>query len=457
MLTKKILSIVVGTTLVLAVFLSMFASAAITPSTFSATRCPGQSVSDPLNVDVPESAPMGDVLFVFDLTGSMADELNSAKAGATDIMNSFPATDIRFGVVSHMDYNGYFVSTGYAATYGGGGDYPYKLDQPLTSNKAAVQTAINSLTLGGGADNPESYSRVLYESYADPAIQWREGAKRIVVEFGDDRPHDISLGTGADPGRDNTVGTGDDLVLNTVLNGMNANNVELLFVSSGIWLTEWNAWAAVTGGHAYDLTGDFVTLVVNAINDGLTTPSVENLHLVASAGYAAWLTASDPMSYSGVTGVTVPFTATLTVPMGTAPGIYTFKLIAVDSRGVSYGEQKVTITVEPCAKIDIRPGCYPNCISPKYVFISVAILGTCDFDVKKVDRTSLTFGPTGSEAKVKMVYLSDVNGDGKPDLCCYFYTMDAHFKMGDTQGVLKGKMLDGKPFMGTDSVKIIPW
>jgi hypothetical protein len=81
----------------------------------------------------------------------------------------------------------------------------------------------------------------------------------------------------------------------------------------------------------------------------------------------------------------------------------------------------------------------------------------CDFDVKKVDRTSLTFGPTGSEAKVKMTYLSDVNGDGKPDLCCFFYTMDTHFKMGDTQGVLKGKMLDGKPFMGTDSVKVVPW
>jgi hypothetical protein len=398
---------------------------------------------DPVNVDVPESAPMGDVLFVFDLTGSMGEELNSAKAGATDIMNSFPATDIRFGVVSHMDYNGYFESPGYAGVYGGAGDYPYQLDQPLTSNKATVQTAINGLTLGGGADSPESYSRVLYESYADPAIQWREGAKRIVVEFGDDQPHDISLG--------------DDLVLNTVLNGMNANNVELLFVSSGIYLTEWNAWAAVTGGHAYDLTGDFVTLVVNAINDGLTNPSVENLHLVASAGYAAWLTASDPMSYSGVTGVTVPFTATLTVPMGTAPGIYTFKLIAVDSRGVSYGEQSVTITVTPCAKIDIRPGYYPNCISPRYVFTSVAIIGMCDFDVKKVDRTSLTFGPTGSEAMVKMVYLSDVNGDGKPDLCCFFYTMDTHFKMGDTQGVLKGKMLDGKPFMGTDSVMVVPW
>jgi hypothetical protein len=456
MKTNKVLSIA-GTMLVLAVFFSLLVSATITPATFSATKCPGESALDPLNVEVPMSVPKADVLFIFDLTGSMADELNSAKAGASAIMSSFPATDITFGVVSHMDYNGVYNYGGYFASYGSGPDYPYMLNQPLTGNKATVQAAINSLNLGYGDDSPESYWRVLYESYADPAIMWRDGAKRIVVEFGDDRPHDLTLGTGIDPGRDALAGTGDDLAMNPVLNGMATNNIELLFVSSGSYLTSWNTWAAMTGGHAYDLTGDFVALVVSAINEGLTNPNVENLHLVASAGYGPWLTASDPLSYSGVTGVTVPFKATITVPIGTAPGVYTFTLNAVDSHGVIYGSQEVTITVKPGLIIDIKPGCFPNCISPKYVFTPVAILGTCCVDVKKIDRNSLTFGPTGTEAKVVMTYFSDVNGDGKLDLCCYFYTMDTHFKIGDTQGILKGKMLDGKTFSGTDSVKVVPW
>jgi hypothetical protein len=108
------------------------------------------------------------------------------------------------------------------------------------------------------------------------------------------------------------------------------------------------------------------------------------------------------------------------------------------------------------ATIDIKPGCFPNTISPKYLLIPVAIIGTSTFDVKNVDRMSLTFGPTGTEAKVVMTYFSDVNGDGRLDLCCYFWMMNTHFKIGDTKGVLDGRMLDGKAFTGTDSIKIVP-
>jgi len=89
-----------------------------------------------------------------------------------------------------------------------------------------TQAAINAMTLGDGEDGPEDYTRAFFESYADSAVGWRDGAQRILVHFGDNVPHDNNLNegvttgtwsTGGDPGRDELQGTADDLDLQTVL------------------------------------------------------------------------------------------------------------------------------------------------------------------------------------------------------------------------------------------------
>ena len=68
-----------------------------------------------------------------------------------------------------------------------------------------------------------------------------------------------------------------------------------------------------------------------------------------ASGYEGWLTAVDPASkdvtIDPVSGATVDFAATLTVPAGTAAGDYTFKLSALDATLVGYGDQAVTIHV----------------------------------------------------------------------------------------------------------------
>lgn len=111
-------------------------------------------------------------------------------------------------------------------------------------------------------------------------------------------------------------------------------------------------------------------------------------------------------------------------------------------------------------KIDIKPGEAPNPINLKSKGkIPVAILSTPDFDAPKVvDKTTVTFGRTGSEPCLAPSGCKpeDVNGDGLLDLVCHFETEKAGFKEGDTQGVLKGKTLKGRPFMGIDSVVIVP-
>lgn len=58
-----------------------------------------------------------------------------------------------------------------------GTDYAYRLNQPVTGDRAEVQGAINGLYLGGGSDGPQDYTRIFYESYADPGIAWRPGGE----------------------------------------------------------------------------------------------------------------------------------------------------------------------------------------------------------------------------------------------------------------------------------------
>lgn len=109
--------------------------------------------------------------------------------------------------------------------------------------------------------------------------------------------------------------------------------------------------------------------------------------------------------------------------------------------------------------IDIKPGSFPNSINPKSRgTIPVAILSTPDFDApEEVDKTSLAFGRTGDEDSLAFCTKSaeDVNSDGLLDQVCHFNTQDTAFQMGDTEGILRGMTVDGRPIEGRDSVRII--
>ena len=163
-----------------------------------------------------------DVLFAIDVSGSMSSVLNTVKDKATCIMNEIRsiAPDSRFGLVSFIDYPGYYSCCGYNDNYGASGDYPYALNQSLTDDISAVASAINALSLGKGEDGPESYVRVLYEAGNNLSIGWREDAVKILMVFGDAPVHDCDFygySTGCDPGRDGIAGNGDDLDFESVV------------------------------------------------------------------------------------------------------------------------------------------------------------------------------------------------------------------------------------------------
>lgn len=173
-------------------------------------------------------------MFAFDQSSSMVPVIEGAKADGLRLMNSIGRRRgvQRFGLIGFSDYV----------------DFPYRLYEPLTEEQETMQAAINGLSLADGGDIPESYGRVMFESYTDETVAWDETAEKYLVIFGDSIPHDPDMGP------DETVGTADDLVLDDVLQSMADNGITLVFVAAPAvagdlnLLDAWKGWSAETGG-----------------------------------------------------------------------------------------------------------------------------------------------------------------------------------------------------------------
>jgi hypothetical protein len=110
--------------------------------------------------------------------------------------------------------------------------------------------------------------------------------------------------------------------------------------------------------------------------------------------------------------------------------------------------------------IDITPGDYPNAVdSHSSGVVSVAIVSTPDFSAPQdIDHPSLTFGRNGDEQSLDACHPSaeDVNDDGLLDLICAFQIGHTTFQCDDTEGILQGKLLDGRFIQGMDSILTEP-
>jgi len=116
-----------------------------------------------------------DIAIAIDTTGSMGSSIAQAQEDARRLVRNVKtfAPNVNFAIVQFRDK----------------GDVPdYKIEQPMTADPAAVETALNRLSAGGGGDNPEAFTLVFREIREGP-VGWRSGSRRIVVVIGDAEPH----------------------------------------------------------------------------------------------------------------------------------------------------------------------------------------------------------------------------------------------------------------------------
>ena len=342
--------------------------------------CPGEAIVLPYTIFLPPAPLQADILLAFDTTGSMNDVIETTQARALEIMAGLQALipDIRFGLIDFRDY-AYF-------PYGRDDDWPYRLRQPLTARQQTVQARIADLEADGGANEPESYSRALYEAYADNSIGWRDAARRFVVMFGDSYPHDDDLNAGIpppqpylpnqawqsgsypsphqDPGRDAAESTSDDLDFQTVLSDLHDQAITLLFVmsateprlvdgpSNDAILIYWGIWAGMTGPGGDAQVLDDLDALPETIMSLVTTAirRIDRLNIrVAPSWFEDWVV-TDPPFYDNIEipdeGIEQHFEMTVMAPLDVPVGEYTFDLIA-EADGIVYGRQQVEIVVDP--------------------------------------------------------------------------------------------------------------
>lgn len=369
--------------------LGCLAMAGMSPDSLTATLPPGGSVSETKTVTVSRTFPKADIVFAFDLTGSMGEELDVMQAQAIQLMADLGALvdDPHFAVIGFVDYPHTYPSGengGYGGQYGGDDDYAYRLEQPLTDDTDALNTVIGGLELGYGADGPQDYARICYESYADETIGYRPGSKKILILFGDDIPHDLDLNTGRDPGRDEEINTGDDLDWDQVLEDMADKQVTLLSVHSGFYDTQWKDWAAITGGYSYELTDadDIPMAILDLVEDEASHIDLLTL-AVDPPEYAGWLTSVDPTEYTDIDipeeGSSFDFDITLTVPADAASGLHEFDVVALGD-GAEYGRQTVEIRVNSPPDCSLAAPSVATLWPPDHKAVDVTVLGVTDPD-----------------------------------------------------------------------------
>jgi hypothetical protein len=155
------------------------AAPGVTPDTVNETLAQGASTTVTKTVETPTVAPRADVYFLADTTGSMGAALNNVKANGAAIIDALATSgsDVAYGAGQYKD----FPSDAFAFKDDAGGI--------SDDGGAAAAAAISVWSASGGNDTPEGQFYAL-DQLAKGAANFRSGASRIVVWFGDAPAHD---------------------------------------------------------------------------------------------------------------------------------------------------------------------------------------------------------------------------------------------------------------------------
>ena len=122
------------------------------------------------------SGSAADIVFVFDDTGSMGEEIDGAQAAITNFVDNVTSSgiDARFALISYKD--------------------TVQLDQDFTSTQSEIEGAVNGLSAAGGGDGREDNFDALGVATRDIGADdpsgamlssYRSGAQRVIIDITD--------------------------------------------------------------------------------------------------------------------------------------------------------------------------------------------------------------------------------------------------------------------------------
>ncbi len=302
----------------------------LTPASVSVTLKPGESTTIKKSLSLDPNAAKADILIAIDTTGSMSGAINQAKSEATALVNQLQSQipDAQFAVVDFRDA-------------GDGPAEEYNLRQAMTGSASAVQTAINAMFADGGGDLPEATNYVIERATNDAAIGWRAGSRQFVVHIGDAAPHSPTTSACGTQSADSH-----GLTTAGVMAGLTAAKRTIFMVAVGGILPCYQSIAALgySGSQAVQLGASFSQTIVDAVN--AASANINQVDLATDpVAFASWVTFSPAPPYGPLTApATLAFDEKITVPLGTAPGVYEFDVVAYADGGERAREHvKVTV------------------------------------------------------------------------------------------------------------------
>jgi hypothetical protein len=314
---------------------ALAAPVTINPSVNDLHLAPGEVFTEDIHVTVPASpAPLFDVYFLADTTGSMGSIINAVKAGASNILTTLSSLfpNMAFGAGNYKDF-----------ASNPPDPFAFQPQQSLNLNKALTQNAINNWSASGGDDTPEGQLFALQQIATNPVIGWRPGSQRILVWFGDAPGHDPICAPQFVPKAISEMSP-QSATVDNVKDALNAAKIKVLAISTNTGVVNGldgvpsqdkypcaNVGTAGQGTRIAAATGGSFTSGVNAATISNTiiaqvtaaTNIFNNIKLVAAGG-------------------TAPFVTSITPAGGYGP---------VDNKGHDY-VFKVVFTGPPCKETD---------------------------------------------------------------------------------------------------------
>lgn len=304
----------------------------ISPTSYADTLAVGGSVTitKTVTIESTTTSALLDVMFVFDVTGSMGGAIGGAKATAASILTSLSG------------YGDLASGTGWYAdpTYNG-------VQSNLTTTDATTIASINgygACTVGGvfdvnlcGGDAPEvGYAAI---KQAAESASWRPGSNRFIIALGD--------------ASSKTPPTSADTI--AALNAANATFIGISFGSG--FTSSMSPLATATDGSIYtsSTSGDAIAAAILAaieesfasyssvtVGDlGAGMPGVDVSVACVSADTGSCVGASAVGTYDRSVDRTFTFDVTFT---GAAPGDYSFSTHALVDGGIVASEaDRITV------------------------------------------------------------------------------------------------------------------